>query len=74
MIEIRIECLNPGCKINYKVDEVITDVEETLKIMTDEVVRVMNSRELYYKQLENQKVEGLTIKTSDESDEQEIKF
>ena len=74
MIEINVDCLNPGCKIKFKVDEVTIDIEETLKIMTDEIVRVMNSRELYYKQLENQKVEGLTIKTSDESDEQEIKF
>ena len=74
MIEINVDCLNPGCKIKFKVDEVTIDIEETLRIMTDEIVRVMNSRELYYKQLENQKVEGLTIKTSDESDEQEIKF
>ena len=74
MIEINVDCLNPGCKIKYKVDEVVINIEETLKTMTDEIVRVMNSRELYYKQLENQKVEGLTIKTSDESDEQEIKF
>ena len=70
MIEIHIECLNPGCKINFKVDELVTDIEETLKIMTDEVVRVMNSRELYYKQYQGKDIEGLTIS----SDEKEIKF
>ena len=46
MIEIRIECLNPGCKIDYKVDEVVINIEETLKIMTDEIIRVMHNREL----------------------------
>ena len=45
MIEIRIECLNPGCKIDYKVDEVVINIEETLKIMTDEIIRVMHNRE-----------------------------
>ena len=74
MIEINVDCLNPGCKIKFKVDEVTIDIEETLRIMTDEIVRVMNSRELYYKQLENQKVAGLTIDASDDSDEQEMKF
>lgn len=74
MIEINVECLNPGCKIKFKVDEVTIDIEETLKIMTDEVVRVMNARELYYKQYQGTDIEALTIKTSDDSDEQEIKF
>ena len=46
MIEIRIECLNPGCKIDYKIDEVVINIEETLKTMTDEIIRVMHNREL----------------------------
>ncbi len=74
MIEIKIECLNPGCKINYKVDEVTTEIEETLTIMTDEVIRIMNNRELPYKQFQNKKLEGLTIETSDGSSKQEIEF
>ena len=46
MIEIKIECLNPGCKIHYKVDEAVINIEETLKTITDEIIRVMNNREL----------------------------
>ncbi|SVD18850.1 uncharacterized protein METZ01_LOCUS371704, partial [marine metagenome] len=46
MIEINVDCLNPGCKIKYKVDELVINVEETLKTMTDEIIRVMNTREL----------------------------
>ena len=46
MIEINVDCLNPGCKIKYKVDEVVINIEETLKTMTDEIIRVMNNREL----------------------------
>ena len=46
MIEINIECLNPGCKIKYKVDEIVINIEETLKTMTDEIIRVMHNREL----------------------------
>ena len=46
MIEVRIECLNPGCKIHYKIDEVVINIEETLKTLTDEIIRVMNNREL----------------------------
>ena len=34
----------------------------------------MNARELYYKQYQGTDIEALTIKTSDDSDEQEIKF
>ena len=46
MIEVKIECLNPGCKIYYKVDEAVINIEETLKTITDEIIRVMNNREL----------------------------
>ena len=33
MIQIKIECLNPGCKIDYKIDEVDLNLGETLKIL-----------------------------------------
>ena len=46
MIEVKIECLNPGCKIYYKVDELVVNIEATLKTITDEIIRVMNNREL----------------------------
>ena len=46
MIQVKIECLNPGCKIDYKIDEVVINIEETLKTMTDEIIRVMHNREL----------------------------
>ena len=46
MIQVKIECLNPGCKIDYKIDEVVINIEETLKTLTNEVIRVMNNRDL----------------------------
>ena len=46
MIEISVDCLNPGCKIKYKIDEIDINIEETIQTMTDEVIRVMNNREL----------------------------
>ena len=73
MIEINVDCLNPGCKINFKVDDVEIEIEETLTAMTEEVIRVMNSRELPYKQFEN-RVGGLTLETSDGSSKEEIEF
>ena len=68
MIEINIECLNPGCKIKYKVDEIVINIEETLKTMTDEIIRVMNQRELEHnKKKQGYDLGGLKITTSDES-------
>tara|TARA_Y100001949_G_C15732992_1_gene220232 strand:- start:106 stop:339 length:234 start_codon:yes stop_codon:yes gene_type:complete len=70
MIEIKVDCLNPGCKINYKVDELVVNIEETLRTMTDEIIRVMNNRELEHnkkKFKDNLDLGGLTITTSDES-------
>ena len=68
MIEINIECLNPGCKIKYKVDEIVINIEETLKTMTDEIIRVMNNRELEHNiTKQGYDLGGLTITTSDES-------
>ena len=70
MIEIKIECLNPGCKIYYKVDELVVNIEATLKTITDEIIRVMNNRELEHnkkKFKDNLDLGGLTITTSDES-------
>ena len=46
MIQVKIECLNPGCKIDYKIDEVVINIEETLKTLTNEIIRVMNNRDL----------------------------
>ena len=74
MIEIRIECLNPGCKIDYKVDEVVINIEETLKIMTDEIIRVMHNRELKAFKVDQDlfapPTSGLTITTDSEKDTQ----
>jgi hypothetical protein len=70
MIEIKVDCLNPGCKINYKVDELVVNIDETLRTMTDEIIRVMNNRELEHnkkKFKDNLDLGGLTITTSDES-------
>ena len=70
MIEINVDCLNPGCKIKYKVDEVVINIEETLRTMTDEIIRVMNNRELEHnkkKFKDNLDLGGLTITTSDDS-------
>ena len=72
MIEIRIECLNPGCKIDYKVDEVVINIEETLKIMTNEIIRVMHNRELKAFKVDQDlfapPTSGLTITTDSEKD------
>ena len=70
MIQVKIECLNPGCKIDYKIDEVVINIEETLKTMTDEIIRVMNTRELEHnkkKHIDNLDSRGgtLTITPSD---------
>ena len=70
MIEIKVDCLNPGCTINYKVDELVVNIDETLRTMTDEIIRVMNNRELEHnkkKFKDNLDLGGLTITTSDES-------
>ena len=70
MIEIKVDCLNPGCKINYKVDELVVNIDETLRTMTDEIIRVMNNRELEHnkkKFKDNLDLGGLTITTSDDS-------
>ena len=72
MIQVKIECLNPGCKIDYKIDEIVINIEETLKTMTDEIIREMHNR-----QLKGFKVDqdlfappsGLTITTSDDLNE-----
>ena len=75
MIQVKIECLNPGCKIDYKIDEVVINIEEALKTMTDEVIRVMNNRELLKlfntgTDLFAPPTKGLNITTSDsEKDE-----
>jgi|ETNmetMinimDraft_30_1059905.scaffolds.fasta_scaffold444167_2 hypothetical protein len=77
MIEINVDCLNPGCKIKYKVDKVgVKGIEQTLKTMTDEIIRVMNTRELEHnkkKLKDNLDLGGLTITTSDGAGE-ELKF
>ena len=75
MIEINVDCLNPGCKIKYKIDEVDINIEETIQTMTDEVIRVMNNRELLKlfntgTDLFAPPTKGLNITTSDsEKDE-----
>ena len=73
MIEINVDCLNPGCKINYKVDKVtVKGIEETLKIMTDEIIRVMHNRELKGFKVDQDLFappSGLTITTSDDLNE-----
>ena len=77
MIEVKIECLNPGCKINYKLESFKIDANENsfekklgevLKLATDEVIRIMNNRELEHnkkKYKDNLDLGGLTINTSD---------
>ena len=56
MIEIKIKCFNPGCDIHYRIDEppeLTEDLAEVLDSATQNVIQVMNARELYYKQLQN---------------------
>ena len=67
MIQIKIECLNPGCKIDYKIDEVDLNLEETLKILTNEIIRVMNNRDLKRNDVSYDLFtpSSLTISTSD---------
>ena len=78
MIEIKIKCFNPGCDIHYRIDEppeLTEDLADVLDSATQNVIQVMNARELYYKQLQNSSdVEGLTITTSDGSSQREIEF
>ena len=72
MIQVKIECLNPGCKIDYKIDEVVINIEEVLKTMTDEIIRVMHNRELKGFKVDQDLFappSGLTITTSDDLNE-----
>ena len=67
MIQVKIECLNPGCKIDYKIDEVVINIEETLKTLTNEIIRVMNNRDLKKFDVSSDLFapSSLTISTSD---------
>ena len=68
MIEVKIECLNPGCKIYYKVDELVVNIEATLKTITDEIIRVMNNRELEHnKRINSSELSGVKINIPDQT-------
>ena len=56
MIEIKIKCLNPGCDIHYIIDEppeATEDLAGILDAITQNIIQVMNARELFYKQIQN---------------------
>ena len=65
VIEVKIKCLNPGCDINYKVDDPAVDAGFILKAITEEVISVMNNRELKKNSSDLFTPSSLTISTSD---------
>ena len=71
LIELKVRCFNPGCDINFKIDDSSleeSNISEKLSQITDEIIRLMNNREL------KPKYENLTITTSDGGSKQEIEF
>ena len=59
MIEIKIKCLNPGCDIHYIINETpeysipTKEIASLLDTATQNIIQVMNARELFYKQIQN---------------------
>ena len=80
IIEVKVKCFNPGCDINIKIDDPDIAVGTGLMLLTNEVIRLMENRELK-KDLQNEvqndlfaPSSGLTITTSDASSSEEIPF
>ena len=58
-------------KKELKIDEVVINLEETLRTMTDEIIRVMHNRELKSFKVDQDlfaPASGLTITTSDKDE------
>ena len=76
MSEVKVKCFNPGCDINLKLDDPNIAVGSALSLMTNEVIKLMNNRDLK-KTLEADLFTpspGLTIANSEGDKVEDIKF
>lgn len=74
-IELKVKCFNPGCDITLKVDNVDVALSTALSLLSNEVIKLMDNRELKPINFSiPEQPQTLTIKTSDGSSTEEIQF
>ena len=74
-IELKVICFNRGCDITLKVDNVDVALSTALSLLSNEVIKLMDNRELKPINFSiPEQPQTLTIKTSDGSSTEEIQF